>query len=560
MSIFEPIDGMLKHPLPFREPQTGDMICFTTAHVDEDSGTIDFTSYECQIDSVIDNFGLLNEGKFKVVCKDKTKNVTLFKDSYYQTWYIIDSDYDISHSEENRVAKKSKIDTVVDTGVGVLTGSDVPSTSANIGSSGDCEWIPPSLNQYSDVIKFMCGLINSKCDEVKQYVDLLHNNIVLPGQITDQVIKHYALLPLNEKNKYLDGSPGELIYDKEDKKSKSLCVYYKNLLKPCLKKILHSNGKYTTVVGMRVHKAFYMQDLFRRKHINTVNSAIRIHALCYECSSVYGGSNEYFINLNVSTQQCVCCRVHNARGGSKASPLLCKECFGIKGTKVENLPRMFMQYLKIALPQFNIDFATNQKVNVSDKRIRFIDLSMQGYYKDIPFNCIIEIDDNQHKTRDQQDEHHKMSQQAKSKFMPGTTKNKQRMLLIRVCLDSEYIITTADNQHVKGKNYSTEERLVMLRQWILWWLLNIEDMRQVLVWYMWYDSNRKHIYLCHDYPGFAIITQAPPLTETGWGYLMEPREKDIGDLYENTMSNITFTWELSRETSTTRIPPVFISN
>lgn len=375
--------------------------------------------------------------------------------------------------------------------------------------------------------------------------------------------KHYqgvSLLGINDRT------------DKTKGGHKIMCCYYKNMLNPCVSKKLRSgdNGTKTFFSGPAtfVHPKILQSMAFRQLDSTDAQKEAFKYALCSSCKDVYM-KNDYSCNIRKKTEECAICKLNGKKKTNKIP--LCLSCFHDTpmGITAESPLEKAIKVLSNYFAPFFIDFKYQKSYPVQRKEgnkyvQKFIDMYVT--FKCARTNCecfwIIEQDQDQHKSYVAADEKNKLAFESSvvGNREPGTYK----VIVIRFNSNSPYYKGDGDTV---SNDYTFHERIVILRQWLIWWLYNIDKVRTWYIWYFWYDNKqdiRKNVVLDASFPGTSLIYNAPKPVGDGfsdWMYAMNITEgshkmyQDMIDRRQNPIEVLSETWCINDEHKSKEIVP-----
>jgi hypothetical protein len=147
------------------------------------------------------------------------------------------------------------------------------------------------------------------------------------------------------------------------------------------------------------------------------------------------------------------------------------------------------------------------------------------------FSIFIEKDENQHKGYNIEQEHAKLKDQVGELLKSDDFSKKKKVLVIRYNPNSAYK-NVSDGYVSEVSEYNSVERLIILRRWIMWYILNIGKMRTCVVMYMWYNFDCGVV--CEKFNGIFKVNHAPANEVTDWAWC--PTHKEVGMSKINDMA------------------------
>lgn len=356
----------------------------------------------------------------------------------------------------------------------------------------------------------------------------------LHGDITNKVIQLFDKLPAHEKAKYQGEYMMSGIVDKWNKdKGKVMCAYYKNLQYKCASlnpKIKDGVMKYVSNEARCVHLARFADYKLRSVHADKVYDSIKQNTLCSQCVSKHC-TNDMFMDYGRKKEVCCMCKVKRIslqQNNADNSIPVCTYCTGTNNPSQdkEHYVKCCLEVLPKIFNEHYISVKNTVTVNVdSNGRNRYIDFVISGHHKNTKFLIIVEMDQNEHKDYDAKDERKKLAEQTAFMMRDNAC---DRVFIIRFNPNSDW------TENGNSMNYyNTTERAVILRSWIIWYIMNLDSVRSTLILYLWYSDNRKNQLFEHTWDGFMMTNHAPRNPETSnWAYCAEPSEA-IYHCYDN---------------------------
>lgn len=353
---------------------------------------------------------------------------------------------------------------------------------------------------------------------------------------------------------------------------KPMCVNYKNSNPACKSKKIYVPtekncieallNKYVSNDACHVPKLF----LSDKSHFRLLPSKDakeefqKTYAYCADCKN---DLHIPTVEVRAYTQMCVICN----RPSKKNDPC-CPPCFALRGQTGSLTEQLLQKTVKMIGDYFDIQYFSvkvNQTAITSEGTRKSIDICITGKYQGFNILCIIEKDEGQHSGKKLQDENHKMVLQAASKIKPLLKSRPFKVFLIRYNPDD---FTLPKNSNISVQHYEHLYRLVILRQWLIWWLVNIKEVRTTLIAYMWYSYDRKPYLLESSFDGFGMIYHAPkPPSPSDWMYCIHFAEGFHKKIYKEMIDNrvdpdAIFAndkngrglWKIQHETENTEIP------
>lgn len=314
---------------------------------------------------------------------------------------------------------------------------------------------------------------------------------------------------------------------------KTMCCFYRS---DCASKTY----QYDKIISQPAEYVHITQlSNLKLRHLPTVgdsgaNSKLKFVAYCLKCKNEKSQlQSEDVFNVLQHSEVCIICKQLVSSGKSHEGIPLCSNCERkMKLTNKEEIIRRTLGPVIRAFRLHNLVLQdTNRTAVVAQGQRYYIDICVYGRYESAGkvYNIlyIIESDQNQHKNQQKgKKERDKLLLQtvakAVQKWRDMDVKD-LRVVMIRFNPDSRYNLKHKDANDI---DVHIIYRLVVLRQWIIWHLINITTVRNVFTWYFYYDEKRKHEYLFQNDDGFALIFNAPQpeVPSHNWKYCMDPVE------------------------------------
>lgn len=344
--------------------------------------------------------------------------------------------------------------------------------------------------------------------------------------------------------------------------SGTLCALYKvtgkERCKSVTNKSIDNEVKLITKFASFVHVSHFENYEFRCMNSDESVKRLLNYAICGECKRHYDETfkNERcYINIHSRTQNCSICKINNSQvkdNRSKSEIPACNRC--IIGDNF--VPRVLtaLNLLKSVFGKYNIKISVEETTRSEENRNRFADIVVRFERSNIRGVIIIEIDESMHKAnvkstssssnmkkgkKDdvQEDEKKKFIQQSanllhkESSSIDVIKHEEVKMMFIRFNPSGKYQTCTKKQKDVikdsKGviKSISAVARVFILRQWIIWYMLECTHVRSFLTLYMFYDADKTYLYP-YSHPGTAFIFNAPKPVgdDTDWMYSLDISE------------------------------------
>jgi len=335
----------------------------------------------------------------------------------------------------------------------------------------------------------------------------------------------------------------------------SKCIYSTSILHPCHgRKLVHDDDEddqkssyFTYANATWVHMSHMGNPFIREK---PGKEAVRIlkknYGMCGHCIS--GTDRDHYINVMKPCQSCCLCK-KNSSGLKKDSithVAICSDCMKVRnqdGGKYFILPclkpllTVFKGiHFRIIKERFVRDQSSLPGEDTNSRRYadQVLQFEKDGYIGII----IIERDENQHMERDKKDEKKKMIDQLSGIVLSALQLQKNKSMhkikcwFIRYNPYGKYRVNSDREEQSDLRDYSEQMRLMMLREWIVWYIHNISQVRHCMCSYMWYNySHARRLYPYkmvqenEKFPGKNIIYEAPRDSRSSdWAFSIDPHD------------------------------------
>ena len=374
-----------------------------------------------------------------------------------------------------------------------------------------------------DEIKKRTKLLQETVDDLKKEVEKLKSN---KNTSLDEGLDpdRFARLSDVEKKKYHNntGMTGVIKpHNFEDNTSSyTMCCFYKNLDKPCVGKTLvrFKNGKnekveekYQSPKAEYIPKSILAKSTFRKTCGRQARDIAKNYMMCRQCAK-----DVDTITIPHIAELCMFCRSTRT---TKQNPKICQMCLEKHSSRERGLKYIF-EILNVFDPSLLI---TVNKYSLGN----FVDLSMSGTYENKRYLIVIESDEQQHLSGgyDVQSDNTKMAKQT-AVLMHNLKKNESDyplVFMIRFNPQARCRDNAAKQERVHL--FDDYESRVVLRSWIIWYLMNITEVRKCLIMYLFYDIDRRKQLLESDFDGFGMAYMAPQNPpDWDWYYCTDPGE------------------------------------
>ena len=473
--------------------------------------------YAGSIRSVITKHKKNYQCSVKFVKDGECETLDLGLSTYEKEWFIAKEKIEEIVEEED--SEEEVVEPIVESAKEVVE----PIVEPIVESAKEVvEKIPdtPDLNekQLKDRMESLERVVNQLMQD--------NNGVYIHGSCSNHAANAFHNMTPTLKSQYLVGPK---LCDPKFPKAKAMCAYNKNMQYQCMSKVLCErvffppktlkadkekgiNGVakdvYISDEGRYIHRPLFFEK-FVRDRADNVKTIISHYRLCPACVNSYCDREDFINTWNSTKSICLICR---KKGRSSGTDLTCRFCIKKDAGGHEFALRIMCNELKISIPRYNIFVNDNITVYVDDDKF-VIDLRINGLFEGTCFTIIIEKDEKQHVGKNTVNEKKKLMYETFA-VMNHSTNAKQKILVIRYNPDAEYIENGANHS-----DYNGIERLLILRRWIIWWLMNIHTVRDMIILYLWYDDTKVTGF--EGFKGFSKVYHAPKPVKMGWEYCLD---------------------------------------
>lgn len=408
--------------------------------------------------------------------------------------------------------------------------------------------------------------INSKVqDEVAKQLKEKHQDqehcSKMYGQPSIEDHTKFNKLPQHEKDKYVEGKSFTKIFRPDPKNKRAMCCWYKGIApdKTCSSKNFDNMmDKYLSQKAEWVHVEL-IKKADRLIRADKIRTDLYNHALCTACKNQVGGQMLNITNLHF---HCSICKQYYTKTNSTQITLpVCKKCYNALSLN-EDLVYKSIESIKNILPHKIKNFQiirskrTNKKTYIVDFKITFEVNGKKGI-------ILLEVDESQHSSYDKKKEidrnEHLINEQMADLFnikIADYEKKPFKLMLIRFSPDDSYKYPSFES--IMQKNDTKDCRIVILRQWIFWFMFELEKVREFSIIYLFYnmDKDSKKKKYGHNYRG-TLFANFPPKADYGdeknWLYCYDPGEIACKAFEENVyknanvVNNVFPCWKMKRD-------------
>lgn len=343
-------------------------------------------------------------------------------------------------------------------------------------------------------------------------------------------------LAIEKKNMYIPGPLTRVYY-----KNRPLCALYKMQGDHKCASLNQDGEVYVTSHATFVNLRLFGSTPIRSVHTKAALNELQRYAICNSCREAHG-SKDHFVNIKDHNNVCACCKVNNGSDSTDCVLPMCLKCNNARFGRFDSSTAIaiaFIDTLRLIFTELG-DMRIIPEYRVKDKYNQEwrIDFVVFGKYRGKSFCIIVEVDGNQHVSENSIAEREKTLAQAFVLQDGGVEKdNYDSILTIRLNPDGKYnSYNPIPSTQLEESNFSKIERYVIFRQWVLWWILNLNEMRKCAIIYMFYNWTRKNMLTANTWNGFAMIYDRPFGKDvTAWTYAPVYTE-----LCQSSYQNINF--------------------
>lgn len=307
----------------------------------------------------------------------------------------------------------------------------------------------------------------------------------------------------------------------------------------CDSRSINNDGKFASHAASFVHIHKLSDPDLREKDVEKALAWLRDHAVCVGCFDRTMLPRSCAFNINRINSLCAICKKY-CTTVLQGTPC-CPECDALVVAKnSEDAVIKALKQLAKIFPNKNFAFKHKEyiKVLIDDivKRLQpdlVITIRDGMQFLIIPF----EQDEDQHEKLSYEAEKVRMLAIATSciaeifKSYRGVSMENIRVVMIRF---SPYQDKTPNaNRSTELHNmYNELNRIVILRQWIIFAITHMDELRHVSMWYLWYNDNKRPNLLFAETrdadDALCMIYHAPKPIHAfcDWQYCFDPYEGD----------------------------------
>lgn len=361
--------------------------------------------------------------------------------------------------------------------------------------------------------------------------------MVKNGRLLPEYIRKFEELHPNTRRMYLGGHKMHGNNSTKGKgNSKIMCFANKmtdkqNVKMQCKSVKKDRNGLMISKPAQYVSKFHLANEAIRMLSVAQANKILKEHACCKRCFDAAGVPSRDFVDILNARDMCAICKKNtNIPGEYKFR--VCRQCNDLSNNTELGGLMLILKSLDVLYRNYSFTIEDKKKIKVwrQDKKCyKAYEVDAHMFVripeKDVTLLFVFEQDEEEHMGKHKQDGVKMVEQTAHilaSKVVHnGLDRDKVKIVMIRYCpLDTS------------GKNgYGRIERLVILRQWLIFAIQHCDELRSLSMWYMWYvKSNRASLLYCgNTFKEYGeMIHEAPASIRPNeeWRYCYDPYEGD----------------------------------
>jgi hypothetical protein len=383
----------------------------------------------------------------------------------------------------------------------------------------------------------------------------------------------YGFLPI-EDNDILNGltekesnmyiSPLQrtaVVFKKNDTNTRAMCCLYRSITCKCKSKqqigVKNEEDcveqKFVSDFADYVHASIFGSFELRKKSSTDVIHDLKRRGLCGSCMH-YFNKNDHkrvkeYINYHARTQNCTICKTQSPmcyKNEGVGEVAVCNSCIKMD---CKNLIVRSLNILTHIFPKLGITIKQEESIRFSKQEKVSVDY-VSRFKSENKVNSgiiIIECDEQQHAGYNQQKERKKfdlqsgclIAQQIKESGKREEDDHNVKCMFIRFNPDSCYKIKL-NGKRQESLNISLSSRIMIMRQWIIWFMIHINEMRYFTTLYLFYDENKPLYPVQMESTVNVHQAPAPYILGADWMYCTEISETktDRQKLNDKMLSNI----------------------
>lgn len=389
--------------------------------------------------------------------------------------------------------------------------------------------------------------LEQRLNEVETTLKQLSNNRI---SNSDKLFNIYSIsdkyqrLSSYEKQYYIGGDTMigvkyEFKDNDDNVKTKTMCIFYKSgECKSC--KVINCTSRRKNIkvsnVAEKIHLNLLANLENRNMSIKDVGNIFRKYMACVKCVTELPIDGNFMFNYHKKSAMCVVCKILTA-SSNIGDNKLCGPCNKYAGLGNEGLlSAAFKPLVFMFKESLETNYQTNVTVTNDNQERRYIDLLLTCNYNGKKSYIMIEKDENQHNSYSKDDELAKINLHIDGLGKSNNNNEKENIIIIRYSSIGNY-----DGSNKYDKHWY---RLLILRQWVILYLLSILDNTQpnnIIMIYMWYTAfdtfERSETFRKKFKKNMKIfqINNAPNPGAGAWKYAFDPSEMKIPIINDNAI-------------------------
>jgi hypothetical protein len=265
---------------------------------------------------------------------------------------------------------------------------------------------------------------------------------------------------------------------------------------------LHTGAHYNSV-GYHVSLSRFQRD----KNAKLAHELCQHHGICKDCMK---GIRREFVSKHSYCYVCSqAARLTKATSAPERQVPICRDCHQKCGER--DYLSFLLRIVGVLFPRQDFVVKTEQVAGYYPDTV----VQFNGYKNGKPFTVLIEMDTDQHSSEDDDAEVGRIVEIVRKKMRTP----EQRVFVIRFDPSGKYKrIVERDNEGIA----TSARRLVMLRQWIIWYIATAEMddcVPPFLMLYLWYDEGCRKVAKAKERFGEDVVCEAWSYPDRGvWEY------------------------------------------
>ena len=345
------------------------------------------------------------------------------------------------------------------------------------------------------------------------------------GIFTHDEMAAYNRLSPAQKAKYFGAGRWQgIIYPDDNRK---MCASYKinDIDFACVtRKFDTDDQRYVSDAASFVSWAWYADADVIKMTPKELVVYLKDRSVCKTCANQCFGGSSTLHQIADRGKLCGICKATLVKFKVQDGVIpVCTECARImaaEGSR-EKIVASALRMLPFRFDTFGITLRTKESSNG-----RFADFVMAGTYSNPSvvkgkFYVLIERDQDQHRGYDEDDERAKIIAQVAPLLRMEST----RVIVIRYNPDGAY---KDDHGNAIGADLAEVDRLVMLRNWVIWYIatINTINVKRLLSLYLWYNMDSSEGRFEAGTDGYGMTDKAPKGAVSDHEFSVEANEAE----------------------------------